>query len=191
MSPAQKEDFDVISEEMRQLDNIVRNFLEFSRPPKLKLQKTNVSDVVDMALQLLEKRLERHGVKVERERHQLLPNIDADPELLKEVLVNLIVNACDAMGEGGWLVVAEEEVVAEHIGRAVLVRVTDSGPGIPESIRDKILEPFFSTKEEGTGLGLSIAARTLEEHGGYLEVRSDEGRGTTFTMTLPVREEEA
>ena len=190
LSPTQREDFEVISEEMRQLDNIVRNFLEFSRPPKLKVQKVNISDVVDMALQLLEKRLERYGVKVEREIDRTIPSIEADPELLKEVFVNLIVNACDAVGDGGWLVIKEEDVVAEHMGRAVLVRLSDSGPGIPESIRDKILEPFFSTKEEGTGLGLSIAARIVEEHGGHLELRSEEGKGATFIITLPVGEEE-
>jgi len=191
LSPTQREDFEVISDEMRQLDNIVRNFLEFSRPPKLKVQRVSVSDVLDQALQLLEKRLERYGVKVERERRGTLPHVEADPELLKEVFVNLIVNACDAMGEGGWLVIKEEDAVAEHVGRAVLIQLSDTGPGIPESIRDKILEPFFSTKEEGTGLGLSIAVRIVEEHGGHLGLRSEEGKGTTFTITLPVPEEAA
>jgi signal transduction histidine kinase len=189
--PTQREDFEVIYDEMRHLDNIVRNFLEFSRPPKLKVQKTNVSEVVDMAVQLLEKRLERHGVTVERERGIALPDIDADPELLKEVLVNLIVNACDAMPQGGKLTIAEEDALAEKVGRAVLIRATDTGPGIPEAIRDRIMEPFFSTKEEGTGLGLSIAARIVEEHGGHLDVRSEAGKGATFIVTLPVREEEA
>lgn len=188
-SPAAREDFEVISEEMRHLDNIVRNFLEFSRPPKLKLQQVNVSDVVEMALQLLEKRLERHGVLIERERRNSLPGIEADPELLKEVMVNLIVNACDAMGEGGTITITEEDGVAERIGRAVLVQLTDTGPGIPDTIRDKIFQPFFTTKEEGTGLGLSIAARIVEEHGGRLECRSGQKMGTTFIIALPVKEE--
>lgn len=191
LSPGQREDFEVISEEMRHLDNIVRNFLEFSRPPKLKMQMVNVSDIVDMALQLLEKRIERHGVKVERIQRNSLPAIEADPELLKEVLVNLIVNACEAMGEGGRLIITEEDGLAERMGRAILIRVSDTGPGVAESIRDKIMEPFFTTKEEGTGLGLSIAARIVEEHGGRLELRSDSGKGATFIVTLPIREEEA
>jgi signal transduction histidine kinase len=189
-SPAAREDFEVISEEMRHLDNIVRNFLEFSRPPKLKLQQVNVTDVVDMALQLLEKRLERHGVQVERERRNSLPAIEADPELLKEVLVNLIVNACDAMGEGGKIMITEEDGVAERIGRAILIQVADTGPGIPETIHDKIFQPFFTTKEEGTGLGLSIAARIVEEHGGHLEFQSKEKMGTTFIIALPVKDEQ-
>jgi len=176
---------------MRHLDNIVRNFLEFSRPPKLKMQMVDVSDIVEMALQLLEKRIERHGVKVERIRRNSLPAIEADPELLKEVLVNLIVNACDAMGDGGRLIITEEDGLAERMGRAILIRVSDTGPGVPESIRDKIMEPFFTTKEEGTGLGLSIAARIVEEHGGRLELRGDNGKGATFIVTLPIREEQA
>lgn len=190
LSPTQREDFEVISEEMRHLDNIVRNFLEFSRPPKLKIQKMDISEVVDNALQLLGKRIERHGIRLERKRNASLPAIEGDPELLKEVLVNLIVNACDVMQDGGFLVISEEEAVAEHMGRAILVKLRDTGSGIPESIRDRVLEPFFTTKEEGTGLGLSIAVRTLEEHGGRLDFRTDEGKGTTFTITLPVREEE-
>jgi len=185
-----REDFEVISEEMRHLDNIVRNFLEFSRPPKLQVQKVNVSEIVDNTLQLLEKRLERYGVKVERERHNSLPKIEADPELLKEVMVNLIVNACDAMQEGGRILITEEEGLAERMGRAVLIQFADTGSGIPDQLREKIFQPFFTTKEEGTGLGLSIAARIVEEHGGRLEVRSEEKLGSTFIITLPVKEEQ-
>ncbi|GAB4349487.1 MAG: hypothetical protein Kow0099_32550 [Candidatus Abyssubacteria bacterium] len=189
LSPTQQEDFQVISDEMRHLDNIVRNFLEFSRPPKLKLEKTNVSEVMDSALQLLEKRLERDGVTVERHRRQPLPVIEADPELLKEVMVNLIVNSCEAMTDGGVITITEEEGLAERLGRAIVIRVGDSGPGIPESIRQKVMQPFFSTKKEGTGLGLSTASRIIEEHGGHLDLRSEMGQGATFIITLPVREE--
>jgi signal transduction histidine kinase len=191
LTPNQSTDFDVISKEMRHLDTIVRNFLEFSRPPKLKMRKVDVSDVVDMTLELLQNRIEHHNVRVDRQRGEFLPPIDADPEQLKEVLVNLIVNACEAMGKSGHITIAEEDAVAEKIGRAVLVRITDTGPGIPESIRDKVMEPFFSTKEDGTGLGLAIAARIVEEHGGRLDLRSGESWGTTFIITLPVAKEAA
>ncbi|MFH1538846.1 MAG: ATP-binding protein [bacterium] len=191
LSPPQKEDFEVVSEEMRRLDNILSNFLEFSRPPKLKKQKVNVSDIVDMSLQLLQNRLERQGIEVERYRRRSLPDVNVDPELMKEVLVNLINNACDAMGNGGRLAITEEDAVAERMGRAVVVRVSDNGPGLPESIRNEVMKPFFSTKETGTGLGLSIAVRIVNEHGGRLELHSDEGTGTTLVITLPAREEES
>ena len=191
LSQTQQEDFEVISEEVRHIDTIVQNFLAFARPPKLKIQSISPSEVVDMALQLLRHRLESYGVQVELDRQHRLPKIEADPEQLKEVLINLLVNGCEAMGEGGLIVIREEEGVAEPLGRVVVIRVKDNGPGIPKSVRDKVFQPFFSTKEEGTGLGLSIAYRIVEEHGGWLSLKSKEGEGTTFTITLPCREDAA
>ncbi len=188
-SSTQKEDFDVISDEIRHIDTIVQNFLEFSRPPKLKMQTISPSDVVDMAIQLLRHRVESYGVTLELIRQRRLPVIEADPEQLKEVFVNLIVNACEATGDGGKILIREEEGVAEPLGHVAVIRLSDNGPGIPEVLREKVFQPFFSTKEEGTGLGLSIAARIIEEHKGVLNLRSRPGRGATFTITLPCREE--
>ena len=189
MSPSQKEDFEVISEEIRHLDAIVRNFLEFSRPPKLKVQRVSPSDVVDGAVQLLRYRLESYGVEVQLLRDHRLPEILADPDQLKEVLANLLVNAYEVMVNGGVITIQEEERLAPGLGPAVVIRVSDTGPGIPESVRDKIFQPFFSTKEEGTGLGLSIATRIIEDHGGRLDLEASEAGGATFLITLPLREE--
>jgi signal transduction histidine kinase len=188
LSVVQKEDFEVISEEIRHLDTVVENFLEFSRPPKLKMQRISPSEVVDLTLRLLQHRLESYNVKVKTIRQGPLPEIKQDPEQLKEVLVNLVVNACEAMESGGSIVIREEEGHAEPLGRVVIIRVSDTGPGIPPSIKERIFQPFFTTKEEGTGLGLSIASRIVEEHGGWLDVSSDAGKGTTFVLTLPVKE---
>ena len=186
----QKDDFEVIAEEIRHIDTIVNNFLEFSRPPKLKMQKVSPSDSVDMALQLLKHRLESYDIDVEVERQERLPRIQADRDQLKEVLVNLIVNACESMVQGGSINIKEEESVSEELGPVAVIKVTDNGPGIPESIQDKLFQPFFSTKEEGTGLGLSIATRIVEEHGGWLDLKSVEGEGSTFIITLPVMEDQ-
>ena len=191
LSPMQKEDFDVISEEIRHIDAIVRNFLEFSRPPKLKMQAVSPSDVVDAAVQLLRHRLESFGVEVDLYRQRRLPPIQGDPEQLKELLVNLMVNACEAIGEKGRIMIYEEEGVTEPLGRVVVIKVRDNGPGVPDGIREQVFQPFFSTKEEGTGLGLSIALRIVEDHGGCLNLRSREGKGTTFIITLPCKEDGA
>ena len=188
LSPTQEDDFEVISEEMLHIDKIVENFLEFSRPPKLRMQKINPSDVVDLAIQLLRHRLESYDVKIVLNRHQPLPKIKGDPEQLKEVLVNLIVNSCEAMEGGGSIAIHEEKGFAEPLGQVLILRLTDNGPGIPGPLREKIFQPFFTTKEEGTGLGLSIAARIIENHGGWLESISNEGDGATFVITLPVEE---
>jgi len=188
LSPSQKEDVEVISEEIRHIDTIVNNFLEFSRPPKLKTQKASPSEVVDMAIQLLRHRLESYDVTVEVHRRAPLPEIFADPDQLKEVFVNLMVNACEAMVNGGRIDIYEDVGHSDSIGQAATIRVTDNGPGVPDSLQEKLFQPFFSTKEEGTGLGLSIATRIVEEHGGWLDLKSREGEGATFIITLPVQE---
>ena len=185
----QHEDFAVISEAIRQIDSIVTNFLEFSRPPKLKMRLSSPSDAVDMAIQLLAHRLESYNVEVAVRRNDRLPEITMDPDQLKEVLVNLMVNACEAMSDGGTITIDEQKGRSDEMGEVVVVRVTDDGPGIPEPVQAKLFQPFFSTKDQGTGLGLAIATRIVEEHGGWLDVESKEGQGSTFLITLPVREE--
>ena len=114
-----------------------------------------------------------------------MPEIDADPEQLKEVIVNLVVNACEAMERGGSIVIREQESMTPSKDRIAVIRVSDNGPGIPESIREKVLQPFFTTKEEGTGLGLSIAVRIIEEHHGRLDIESNQDEGATFVISLP------
>ena len=150
------------------------------------MQKISPSEVVDLTLQLLRNRLDLYKVKVHLKRTARLPEIWADPEQLKEVLANLLVNACEAMVDGGRVTIQEEEAVQEPWGQVVVIRVSDDGPGIPESIQDKVFQPFYSTKEEGTGLGLSIAHRIIEEHGGSLTLRSLENEGATFIISLPL-----
>jgi signal transduction histidine kinase len=189
MSPSQKEDFEVISEEIRHLDAIVRNFLEFSRPPKLKMQRISPSDVVDGAVELLRYRLESYGVEVRLQRDGKLPEILGDPDQLKEVLANLLVNAYEVMVSGGIITIREEQRLDPALGQTVIIRVSDTGPGISESVRDQVFQPFFSTKEEGTGLGLSIATRIIEDHGGRLDLEANETEGATFVITLPLKED--
>jgi len=188
MSDTQAEDFQVISEEIRHIDTIVQNFLEFSRPPRYNFQPVSPSSAVDAAVNLLEHRLKSYDVTVSIDRIEPLPTVQADTEQLKEVLVNLMVNACEAMEEGGHILIQERVDRAGPEGAKAVVRVSDSGPGISETNLGKVLQPFYSTKEEGTGLGLSIAQRIVIEHGGRLEVESVEGRGATFVVVLPVKE---
>jgi len=178
LNPLQEEDFTVISEEIRNLDTIVQNFLEFSRPPKLKKQRASPSDIVDQALLLLSHRLESGRVEVEINREGRLPDIMIDPEQIKEVLVNLAVNAIEAMPAGGRISIQEETGFVEPLGRVAVIRVADT-----------VFLPFFSAKEEGTGLGLSIARRIIEEHRGNLSLTQAKGGGARFTITLPFDED--
>ena len=187
LSDTQKDDFDVISDEINHVDTIVQNFLEFSRAPKLKIQIIHPSELVDMVLRLLRHRLDSYDVKTSVVRSEDLPEIQGDPEQLKEVLVNLVENACEAMEGGGQIVIEEEQTILEPFGRVIVIRLKDNGPGIQKSLQPKILEPFFTTKEEGTGLGLSIASRIVEQHGGKMDFVSSEGEGTTFIIILPIK----
>jgi signal transduction histidine kinase len=188
LTDVQKEDLDVIAEEIKHIDTIVQNFLEFSRAPKLKFQTISPSTVVDMTIQLLQHRLKSYDVEVSVIRNGELPMIQADPEQLKEVLVNIIINACEAMHTSGTMKIVETYVNHPRMGPVGEIRLVDDGPGIAEEALEQIFEPFFTTKEEGTGLGLSIVKKIIEEHQGRIDVSSEKGRGTSFIITLPLKE---
>ena len=186
LSEGHREDFMVISEEIRHIDNVLRNFLEFSRRPKLQMQSVSVSEVIDMAIDLIHPRLASHDIELSLKRSGPLPEIKLDPGQLKEALVNLMVNSAEALDQGGGIVIEEGQDEDALLGRVVVINIRDNGPGVPESIQDQIFQPFFSTKEEGTGLGLSISARIIEEHGGRISLLSSAEVGTLFTIRLPV-----
>lgn len=188
MTETQREDLGVISEEIRHIDKILRNFLEYARPPKLELQMDSPSETVDTALQLLQHRAELNRTNVHLHRVQKLPGIPIDKDQLKEVMVNLLVNAMEAMGEDGDIYIHEHVGNGSTCGNAVLISFRDTGPGIPEERFEDIFQPFYSSKEEGSGLGLSIAKRIINEHGGDIRVRSEAARGAVFTIELPLQE---
>ncbi|MBF0529314.1 MAG: MCP four helix bundle domain-containing protein [Deltaproteobacteria bacterium] len=188
LSQTQREDLTVISDEIRHIDNVLRNFLEFSRRPKLKVQKISPSAVVDMALDLVGPRMQSYDIELLLERSGYLPDIDADPDQLKEALVNLLVNASEAVGRRGRIQLEERIDCLPNSGRNLVIRVRDNGPGVPLALKDQIFQPFFSTKDEGTGLGLSIAERIVAEHGGSLDFEMLISGGAAFTIRLPMKE---
>jgi len=185
LSKIQKEDFEVISDEINQIDTIVRNFLEFSRRPKLKFSQISPSDVMDMTLVLLNHRIESFNVKIEIDREKKLPDIWIDSDQMKEVFVNILMNACDAIGSGGKIII-QEKIKNTDSGKKILIRIIDNGLGIPENMVEKIFEPFFSTKTDGSGLGLSIAKSIIEAHEGDIFIESKEGKGAGFVIALPI-----
>ena len=186
-TPVQEEDFAVISNEIDHINKIVENFLEFARPPKLTMVSMSPSHVVDKTLHLLDQRLKTYEVAVRVDRESPLAHTLVDPGQLKEALVNIIINACEAMGPEGKIRIRERMDRTASLGRVAVIRIRDNGPGIPEEIREEVFNPFFTTKESGTGLGLSIAFNIISEHGGWLNAGPAPGRGTVFTITLPVK----
>ncbi len=184
----QLEDFNVISEEIKQINKILENFLEFARPPRLKTKMKSPSEVVDSALNLLKQRLKSYQVTTTLVRKKPLVETLIDPEQLKEVLVNIVINACEAMEGGGIIAIHEDEQYVEPLKKVDVITITDNGPGIPAEVKEEVFNPFFTTKEHGTGLGLNIAFNIISQHGGWLAVKTREGEGASFIITLPVKD---
>lgn len=185
LTETQSEDLQVISDEIARIDRIVENFLEFARPPKLRLRECCLGDIINSVITLLEYRLRAYNVELHYDFQPDLPKVRVDADRIKEALVNLVINACEAMETGGRIVITETYEHHPKIGDVVAVTVSDSGPGIPEAIIDKVVTPFFTTKEEGSGLGLSIVTRIVREHNGKFIVSSNPDKGAQCIILLP------
>jgi len=179
---SQQEDLKVVEEEIHRMNEIVDQFLRFAKPASPFLEKTDVLSIFEETLQLLRPQIEKQRIVVERE-FQALPMILIDPEQMKQAMLNLLLNAIQAMPEGGQLTLKGQN---SKEGQWIQLSIEDSGMGIsPEDI-DKLFDPFFSTKEGGIGLGLSITHRIIDQHHGKIEVENAPGKGTIFTVWLPI-----
>ena len=175
-----QESLESIVKEVTALKNIAKEFSDFSKLPDTKLESLSVNDAVRSALELYG--ASAQGIKVKTSFAQDLPAVQADREQLKSVIANLVKNACEAMPAGGTLSVRTSLVA----GR-VRLEITDTGPGVPEGIRAKIFDPYFTTKSGGTGMGLALVYRILTDHRAKIDFRTAE-TGTTFVVDLPVPE---
>lgn len=182
--PIYEDDLRVMSEEITRLEAVIGNFLEFARPPKLVPQPSEVCVLIDKTLEMVRHRLIEKDIVVERSGEDGLPRVLADAGQMRQVLLNLFMNAAEAMNDGGRLRISSSEA-RNGEASAVIVRIEDSGSGIPPEHVDHILEPFFSLREEGTGLGLSIAAHIMARHGGSLRMESSSPSGTCFAVSIP------
>jgi signal transduction histidine kinase len=189
--PEAVEGFETVAREIDRLENVVRNFLEFTRPPPLNLQPCKLSDLIDDTLQLVAHRLEERKISVERTTNCADCTLVADRDQLKQVLINLLDNAIEAMPGGGRITLTLDHEIDKSGMKMAAVRVADSGPGVPDDVAPRIFDPFFSTKEEGTGLGLCIAASIMARHNGRLVLESDVASGATFVVLAPLAEEPA
>lgn len=186
----------IVSEEISRLEDIVRDFLEFSRPQALQRSPQDVGAVVEETLKLLEPRLQGSKVRVLRAPRPAsgcpaLPQVMIDASQLKQVLLNLLGNAVDAMPCGGEIHISCAKEINVDARPMVVVRIRDTGLGVPPDVQPRIFEPFFSTKDTGTGLGLSIAAQVMDRHGGALVLESSTEKGTTFAVWLPIAPQSA
>jgi len=175
---------DLIASESRRCGDLVRNLLTFSRTTPMNLQATDLNLVVDRSVRLVQHQLELSGIQLQLQLAPDLPLVQCDASQIEQVLLALVMNAIDAMPQGGnlWLTTCFHKENAK-----VQIIVRDDGLGIAPEILPRLFEPFLTTKESGhgVGLGLAISRSILERHRGDIEVQSEVGRGTTFTVTLP------
>ena len=183
LPPFQKELAERIDSEVDRLKALTGSLLSFSRAREMVRRETDLNEVLRDVLRLVRYELNRHSIRLVEDFAEL-PAIQADPNKLKQVFINLIMNASQAMPEGGTLSVRTALVAGEEVEAVI----SDSGPGIPPEVREKIFEPFFSTKREGegTGLGLYICRNIVTEHEGRLLLDSVPGQGATFRVVLPL-----
>jgi two-component system sensor histidine kinase HydH len=184
-----KEFLDIIVEEVNRLNKIVSQFLDYARPYRGDQTPLDVNDVVRKTLHLIEKEEGAGRVDINANLADGLPTVRADAEQLRQVFLNLAINALQAMPSGGRLQVSTSLRRSTRRGAAAAfleVRFRDTGHGIPVGDVRNLFIPFFTTKEKGTGLGLPISQRIIENHGGTIEVRSQLGAGATFTVLLPI-----
>ena len=179
-----KASLDLIAQETGRCIDIIKNLMRFARQDTPQFQPVNANEAVGAALSIVDHQLSLHGIRIVRELGESLPQVNGDINQLQQVLVNLAINAQQAMaGQRGAL-----SVRTRAVGGQVLIELQDSGPGISPELQKKIFEPFFTTKAagHGTGLGLSVSYGIIESHGGRIEVRSSPGHGATFVISLPV-----
>jgi len=180
-TPQAQKYLDIVDEEIERLNKIVVDFLFAVRPMKFEFTPLDMNALVTSLAEFFGEELTRAGIALTLELVPDLPLIQGDERFIRQMLINLVKNAMGAMITGGII----------HIGTAwtedfVRLTVEDTGSGIPEHMIHKIFEPYFTTKVDGTGLGLTMAYKVVKEHGGDIRVQSEQGKGTCFTILLPV-----
>ncbi len=180
----------LMEEAIRRIESTIRQLLNFSRPHELALTAINLNEVVNETVGLIEYGTVAKGIQIEKDFQTELAAIHGDKHLLEQVILNLALNAITAMPDGGTLRFQTGEIAKDAwLGQAgVYIKVIDIGVGIPQPIRDRIFDPFYTTQttDKGTGLGLSVSDRIVRQHQGVIEVESEEGQGSTFTVKLPI-----
>jgi signal transduction histidine kinase len=169
----------IAGSEICRIESILNDLLAFAKPSPLTLTDTNIKCSLEHALNLTTNQLSKNNVEVKTKLSDDIPTIKADSNKLLQVFINLIINANDAMQNGGTL------TITASCDELISISISDTGCGIEPKDLAKIFDPFFSTKEKGTGLGLAIVKGIIEDHGGKIAVKSAKGHGTTFTISLP------
>jgi signal transduction histidine kinase len=180
----------VLNTECHRLSVILDNFMKFARPESVGLHEVDIVTLIQHIVTLMQFEATEHKIRLIGETDKLLPSVVGDEMAIGQVLVNVVINAMQAMPHGGVCrIVSEVSQIEEKSWLAISVK--DTGVGIDKPVLSKLFEPFYTTKPSGTGLGLAIAYRIMENHGGTIRVSSQPGTGTTVTLMFPVPIREA
>ena len=172
----------IIKKECRRLGGLLTELLDFARPREPRFGRLDVAASVEDAVRLARSSLATSNISIETSLTEKLPAVECDEEQIKQVLLNLLMNAVQAMPDGGRVVVS-----ASREGCSLALIVADDGPGIPEEMRTRIFDPFFTTRESGTGLGLAVVQQIVSQHGGQIEVEQNGAQGARFVVRIPIR----
>jgi two-component system, NtrC family, sensor histidine kinase HydH len=178
----EKGKLDLITGEVTRLENILIEVKDFTRPTVPHKIKAQINNVIEEVIQLFSPQLTQKKVEVKTSLASDLPDFDFDPEQIKQVLLNLIKNASEAMPEGGTI-----RVATTTAGDQVFVEVSDTGTGIPTQSINELFRPFFTTKKGGTGLGLAVSYKLIQDHNGDIKIKSEPNQGTIVTIQIPLR----
>lgn len=170
-----------IKGEIHRLNDLINNFLDYGKPHQLKIRPASLEDMLDEVLRLAEEKLKEQNIELERKKLENMPLVPMDSQFIKASIMNLVLNAIQAMPTGGRLTV---ETVTND-GYAIIT-IRDTGEGIPPENIDRIYEPYFTTKDAGIGLGLAISQKIIDEHSGRIDISSRPGSGTTVIIYLPL-----
>ena len=181
LDPETRRHMDIIASEIQRLDRVVKTLVDFTRPIDLRLSEVDLRKLMEEVASLAEPEARQHAVKIVRQEdaRPLVARIDSD--LVKQALLNVVLNGVQAMPQGGTLSLSSQA----HDSSAKL-EIRDQGGGIDPEIRDKIFNLYFTTKKAGSGIGLAVSYRVLQLHNGTLEFESEAGKGTTFRFILPL-----
>jgi two-component system, sporulation sensor kinase E len=176
--------FNVITSELSRIESIITEFLVLARPQAIQYLKKDIGTIMKETIDLLNGQAMLVNVQMKLSLDQNLPLIYCEPNQLKQVFINILKNAIEVMPKGGQI----DVMIKEKDEDQIIVSITDRGSGISEDKIKRLGQPFYTTKERGTGLGLMVSYKIIEEHRGIIEVESEEGKGTTFHITLPINQ---
>ena len=182
----EKELAEVVARELCRIDSMVSQMLRFASPKAAMSTTVRIHDLLEYSLRLVQHQVTAKMVVVKRDYKAVSHSVRGDEAQLQQVLMNLLLNALEAMGTNGTLTVSTEIANAKSGARILKIQIHDTGIGISKEHLARLFEPFFTTKKHGTGLGLAISQRIIQEHHGKIEVQSEVRKGSTFTISLPV-----